>query len=751
MHDLDVTYLGYPIHFSAGQCFFMNTMEQYNAKADEALKWFFEHLTSKTLDDFVKSGSLCGLAAIERVVKGAVEMLVRNGNYGMTTENFMKQYAIIDDWSELLIKCQGLLADTDETIDAAKATRQLRKDTRGRVIGGGFGLKGAVSGMATAGMMNATSGILHSGANAIGNARTRHQAQKMLDEFYQSDDFRDAVSHALERCVWKVGIGVVVASGYHFREVRCPTSEQSREAANLIENYNMVPAEDRKSVCARILSCDPTNSDVYKFLLKQHKDVDGTLGQIAEAVGVWPTFERLVQEELDGDCGKVLAEFNRQLLTVYLPQFEDKEADKILQQYIEKICDLCAQYGLDPASNTALDYLNRIRQSMQKRLEELQHREQEARTFDGVVYATLEERKEAESTWTKIENLTKDYLEQSTAKITEMKSATLAIAGEAPSLLKSKIDQRVDELDQAWEKADIAERTFLGVVFETRKERKDAEKQWNQLEKAQQKALSAAPEGFRTSQELSVVLEVLHNGFADIHPALKGQLNEKIQALEELLKESDQQERTFKDHLYPTREAYEKACADYQRLFDRYPPASLTSKQALNSARAILSDSTLDSYVVSLYQSEFDKAMSKYMASRISDIAFWGGVITQIILLLAALFVPTLRIDGRTVNSIGMLSVVFSSSETITISMRLAAGAFVLIIDGLLIERTIHLFVSHDAENVWTGIGAVGILMLAALGICFLLGSAVDSTWALRILAIASVLLSIIAISLEGS
>ena len=47
--------------------------------------------------------------------------------------------------------------------------RQVRKESRGRVVGGGFGLGGAIKGMAQAGMMNAASGIAHSAFNAVGN------------------------------------------------------------------------------------------------------------------------------------------------------------------------------------------------------------------------------------------------------------------------------------------------------------------------------------------------------------------------------------------------------------------------------------------------------------------------------------------------------------------------------------------------------------------------------------------------------
>ena len=66
--------------------------------------------------------------------------------------------------------------------------RELRKASRGRVIGGGFGVKGAVKGMAVAGAMNAVTGLGHSIVNAFGNLKSSWDAEEAKDELFESED-----------------------------------------------------------------------------------------------------------------------------------------------------------------------------------------------------------------------------------------------------------------------------------------------------------------------------------------------------------------------------------------------------------------------------------------------------------------------------------------------------------------------------------------------------------------------------------
>lgn len=70
--------------------------------------------------------------------------------------------------------------------DSAKELNEYRKASRGKVVGGGFGVSGAVKGMATAGAINMTTGAVHSVvnlfANAAANSKCRTQLKGLVNE-----------------------------------------------------------------------------------------------------------------------------------------------------------------------------------------------------------------------------------------------------------------------------------------------------------------------------------------------------------------------------------------------------------------------------------------------------------------------------------------------------------------------------------------------------------------------------------------
>lgn len=66
----------------------------------------------------------------------------------------------------------------------AEYYRKLRKETRGRLVGGGFGLTGAMKGIATAEVINATVGVGHSAVNFLGNMRSQWKKISEIKELF---------------------------------------------------------------------------------------------------------------------------------------------------------------------------------------------------------------------------------------------------------------------------------------------------------------------------------------------------------------------------------------------------------------------------------------------------------------------------------------------------------------------------------------------------------------------------------------
>jgi len=64
--------------------------------------------------------------------------------------------------------------------------REIRKENRFRVVGGGFGIQGAIKGMAMAGAINLGTGVAHSAFNTVGNIFTSIASNSARSDLYNS-------------------------------------------------------------------------------------------------------------------------------------------------------------------------------------------------------------------------------------------------------------------------------------------------------------------------------------------------------------------------------------------------------------------------------------------------------------------------------------------------------------------------------------------------------------------------------------
>ena len=79
-----------------------------------------------------------------------------------------------------------------------KEYREIRKASRSRLIGGGFGFKGAIKGIAAAGTVNMTTGMAHSIVNAAGNASSAKDAAFRKEVYFKSSDFKETLQWCIQ-------------------------------------------------------------------------------------------------------------------------------------------------------------------------------------------------------------------------------------------------------------------------------------------------------------------------------------------------------------------------------------------------------------------------------------------------------------------------------------------------------------------------------------------------------------------------
>ncbi len=122
------------------------------------------------------------------VFNGFKQIALQRGIYDFSEKKLFNSYEyekIIKPISEAIhdIRVQLAIINSDE--ENAKKERELRKATRARVVGGGFGLTGALKGMAMAGAINIGTGLLHGSVNTVGNLFTSISASSDRRSLYK--------------------------------------------------------------------------------------------------------------------------------------------------------------------------------------------------------------------------------------------------------------------------------------------------------------------------------------------------------------------------------------------------------------------------------------------------------------------------------------------------------------------------------------------------------------------------------------
>ena len=188
--------------------------------------------------------------------------------------------------------------------------RKMRKENRGRWVGGGFGVEGAVKGAVTAGAANLASGIAHSAFNAVGNAVSSVSANIRKDKLYNNINTLSLVESGLSVSMCEV-LNVIANIAYiNGLEIVMP--DKSKDFLNhcdaIIDNIENGYLSDKERIyeeCGLILMKNPYYVKAYNLLLQKFGDKLGGIYQMAKYFGL-KSIVKSRKEQFD----KMLAEIN---------------------------------------------------------------------------------------------------------------------------------------------------------------------------------------------------------------------------------------------------------------------------------------------------------------------------------------------------------------------------------------------------------------------------------------------------------
>jgi hypothetical protein len=136
-------------------------------------------------------------------VEPLFDELTSYGIYDISRERYSNECLVIGEaanaWKTISDKYNEIVGKEAQE----KEYRAERKANRGRVVGGGFGVSGAIKGMVTAGAMNAVSGAGHSMVNALGNAGSAISASSSKSALYKNAATRQLLWESVETDMWR--------------------------------------------------------------------------------------------------------------------------------------------------------------------------------------------------------------------------------------------------------------------------------------------------------------------------------------------------------------------------------------------------------------------------------------------------------------------------------------------------------------------------------------------------------------------
>lgn len=501
--------------YSNAQKMFNDMEQRKDTYKEEIEEKYFKYV--KTCDDFDENLPDALQIYLNKFISNMCEKLVRLGIFNINEERFINKYFMESSngnlyYSQALDMVYNYIDELDKYAQVEKHYRENRKDNRGRFIGGGFGVKGAIKGVAAAEGLNLFTGILHSVKNGMGNTLTSIELERKKIELAKNSEIKRLFTNAISKDMKNV-IQAGKACFFDFLENQLGgiydfDREESQIIFSNINKYRNISDEILKKNIVDIIVRDPYFFKVYEFGLLRMGDHNRELEKMAS---LWGIDLKSQKEDI--------------LLHSYENNYKSKEYKEIYELLSEK-----AKYlGIDLKSTSLSEKLNNL--------------EIEENTYMGNCFNDKEllndAKEETKKCKTIIDNMDYDNT-KSLLKAKEMLlKCNLKYCEESD--IVQKIDHRIVEIDQQ-------SRTYMGIVLNTLDEVQEANKvtesakaicnktniaSWDSLEKAYCSLNKLDKRFIEDSEQYNVILQ--------------------------LYKTADEARRKFRNSLYDTYEEKEKA------------------------------------------------------------------------------------------------------------------------------------------------------------------------------------------------
>lgn len=328
-----------------------------------------------TTTEFTTWYHACG--SIEKVLQGYVseadrliskyvdgplyEQLLDLEIYDVGKETYRDNCMVLEPAQTACRRFKGLIQKVNDAKDAEIEYRESRKQNRSRVVGGGFGLGGALKGMVTAGAINAVTGMGHSVVNAFGNVGSSLSAASSKYSIYKDEETFNCLCAALADCLgstFSAHIQIVNERKPHCIDV----FSDSDRAEALLENAKRFP-DKAQHLLLEAFKQDPASFDLLQYIFLNYRRERKNVLTIAKSFGISlsDTITSILSQEYTADAktDESKAQAARKRILSLMDEMglsESETLDQLEQDCLDRVV---ANYSANAASCDEI--LNRIR------------------------------------------------------------------------------------------------------------------------------------------------------------------------------------------------------------------------------------------------------------------------------------------------------------------------------------------------------------------------------------------------------
>lgn len=266
--------------------YFRNLAQLYSDEFESRLLKNFKHI-----DDFINDGYAFGECIIIQSCKDTVTRLINDFSiYDVSTERLFSSYSQTSyyKWFETFVSV--LDGYMDITLDQAQKRnyRSLRKDLRGRFIGGGLGFEGAAKGIVAAETLNLGTGLLHGVFNGMGNFFTSIATEGKKQKLYKTA--KKELKNAVFQSVINVRFAYIgiLEDRLGLEITGAPTAADKEQADSILENLRTIQIESERKLdlLKRALELYPYNIEPYLQLIDLFGDSDLYVQTLSNVFGL---------------------------------------------------------------------------------------------------------------------------------------------------------------------------------------------------------------------------------------------------------------------------------------------------------------------------------------------------------------------------------------------------------------------------------------------------------------------------------